>query len=424
MKKGLGVMLVLLLAGTSAFAAGGQTINVLVEPGGFMQQQEIAKQYEGSTGNKVNFINVPYDSLYDKLTAEMAAGGSTYDVVTLPGEWIPRFASFLLPFDTFFTSQVKSDLFPALIAEANYNGNYIGVPAWANCQILFYRKDLFQDPNEKAAFKKKYGYELKPPTNWQQFIDAAVFFTRKDASGNPVLYGTDVKGAAQGIDCEYPLHVLQAGSPGIVLDSAGKIIVDNPAHIKALKFYADLHLKYHVSPPSVMEIDWAVAQQLFYQGKTAMTRFWGHAYRMVPADSKVAGKVGAAPMIAGDAGIASVPGSYYNTIPKTTKNLDVARQFVQFAYEKNALQLGSPLGLVSRKSALAANFDKPGFEHLRALSDTLSARQTKTRPAVENWEEINREVLVPMVQDVLSGNKTAEDAVKWARAKLEGMTSK
>jgi len=426
MKRKLVVVTLALLAATSLFAGGAQegpaTLNVLVESGGFMQQEEIAKQYEESTGNKINFINVPYDSLYDKLTAEMAAEGSTYDVVTLPGEWIPRFASFAEPLDDLFTAEVKNDLFPSLVVEAKYKGKYVGMPTWANVQILFYRKDLFQDPGEKTEFKKKYGYELKPPTNWQEFIDVAVFFTRDtDGDGNIDFYGTDVKGAPQGIDTEYPLHVLQAGSEGIVLDSAGNIIVDNQAHIDALKFYVDLHRKYHVSPPSVLEIDWAVAQQLFYQGKTAMTRFWGHAYRMVPDDAIVAGKVGAAPMIAGKAGIASVPGSYYNMIPKTSKHRDVARQFVEFAYEKNVLQLESPLGLAARKSAYAEYFDTPGYEHLRAFSETLSAKQTKARPAVENWQEINREVLVPMVQEVLSGNKTAEEAVKWARTKLESM---
>ena len=53
---------------------------------------------------------------------------------------------------------------------------------------------------------------------------------------------------------------------------------------------------------------WPEAQNLFYQGKTAMTRFWAHLYRQIPTSAPVYGKVGVAPMIGGTAGIAGIPG--------------------------------------------------------------------------------------------------------------------
>ena len=47
-----------------------------------------------------------------------------------------------------------------------------------------------------------------------------------------------------------------------------------------------------------------------------MTRFWAHAYRQIPKDAAVAGKVGAAPMIGGPAGVAGVPGPWYLSVPQ------------------------------------------------------------------------------------------------------------
>ncbi len=44
---------------------------------------------------------------------------------------------------------------------------------------LYYRKDLFENPGEKADFENKYGYDLRPPETWQEYLDAAEFFTRK-----------------------------------------------------------------------------------------------------------------------------------------------------------------------------------------------------------------------------------------------------
>jgi len=419
------VMGILLLLPVFMVSAKKEELNIICESGGFMLQEPIAKKFEAETGYKVNLINVPYKAVYEKVLTEIAAGGATYDVATIDVIWIPKFAPYAEPLDDLFTPEVKADLFPSLLADAHYGGKYVCMPVWTNIEILFYRKDLFEDPKEKAAFKARYGYELRPPRNWREFIDVAVFFTRDtDGDGKIDLYGTDVKGAGQGIDCDYPMLVLQAGSKGIVLDDDGNIIVDNQAHIEALKFYTDLYRKYKVSPPSVFEIDWAIAQKFFYEGKTAMMRFWAHAYRLIPEDAKVAGKVGVAPMIAGKAGIAAIPGPWYNMILKTSKNKDIARQYVKFAYENNVLQLEAPLGLAARKSAFASYVGKPGYEYIEPLMKTMSAPQTRGRPLVENWVEINDEVLVPMVQDVLAGEKTPEEAVKWAREQLETLVRK
>ena len=82
----------------------------------------------------------------------------------------------------------------------------------------------------------------------------------------------------------------------MVLDENSNVIIDNAAHLEALDFYASLAKS---APPGAAQVDWAAAQNLFNQGKIAMTRFWAHAYRQIPKDSAVKGKIGAAPMIGG-----------------------------------------------------------------------------------------------------------------------------
>ena len=47
---------------------------------------------------------------------------------------------------------------------------------------------------------------------------------------------------------------------------------------------------YKSAPPGAAQVDWAAAQNLFNQGKTAMTRFWAHAYRQIPKDAPVAAR--------------------------------------------------------------------------------------------------------------------------------------
>lgn len=373
-------------------AAHAEAINVLVEGGGHSLQQAAADAFTKETGITVNFVEVPYQGVFDKLTAEIASGTSNYDVATIDVVWNAAFASHVEDLSDLFTDQLKADIPPALLADATVGGKLIAMPAWANAEIVFYRKDLWEDPANQAAFKAQYGYDLAPPATWQQWRDMAKFFT-KDG-----MFGTDVIGATSE---EWMAEVLQAGSPGVILDDAGNVILDNQAHIDALVNYRAPLCEDKSAPDNALEINWGEAQNLFYQGQTAMMKFWAHAYRMTPEDSKVAGKVGVAPMIGGPAGIAGIPGPWYNVVPSTSQHKDAARQFVAYAIAHNALGIEAPLGLAATNSAYASYADKPGYEHFGPLMATLSAPATKGRPINEHYQELVDEAVMPAFQGAL-----------------------
>jgi hypothetical protein len=52
----------------------------------------------------------------------------------------------------------------------------------SNCSpgVMLYRKDLFEDPKEKSAFKAKYGRELEVPQTFSDAKQVTEFFTRPD----------------------------------------------------------------------------------------------------------------------------------------------------------------------------------------------------------------------------------------------------
>ena len=394
-----------------------ESINILVEGGGLQLQKAVAEQFTSDTGIEVNFTGVPYAGVFERLSAEIASGQSTYDIATIDVVWNAQFARYVEPLDELFTESVKADFPEALLADAKMGDHYIGMPAWANAEVLFYRTDLFNDPQEQQAFKAKYGYDLVPPTNWQQFNDVARFFTRDtDDDGRIDFYGTDVKGAFAE---EWMAHVLQAGSPGIILDANNEVILDNDAHVEALEFYTDLYCNDRVAPSGAVGIGWAEAQNLFYQGKTAMMRFWAHAYRLTPEDSVVEGKVGVAPMIAGSAGIAAVPGPWYNVIPKTAKNKDLAKQFIAYAVEHNYMGIEAPLGLAATNSAYARYADESGFEHFDPLLTTLGANATRGRPLHEDYQEIVDEAVLPALQEALACERSPADILADASEMVE-----
>ncbi len=398
-------------AGTNS-SSSAKSLSVVCESGGYAELTSIAKLFKKKTGTTVTLNQLPYNGLFSRVSSELSTGALSFDVAAIDAIWLPTFAARLLHLDELFTPAVKADLFAATLDEGQIGGHYVGMPGWTNVEILYYRKDIFDNKAQQSAFKAHYGYDLAPPKTWQQFTDAARFFTKGG------LYGTDVKGD---VETEWLAHVLQAGSPGMVLDNSGAVIIDNPQHLEALKFYSGLNNQYKVCPSGAAQVGWPEAQNLFYQGKTAMTRFWAHLYRQIPATGPVAGKVGVAPMIAGSAGVAGVPGPFYLSVPAAGKKNDLALEFLKFAYDNNALGINSALGLAARKSAFQQYAGKPGFESFTPLFETLNAPATRTRPKTPKWQQIVDTVLVPTIQKSLAPNGNYPALLAAAKTSVESL---
>ncbi|MZR11561.1 extracellular solute-binding protein [Maritimibacter sp. DP07] len=412
MKKLMSTSLVALVS--TGFTAQAESINILVEGGGKMLQEAVAEKFTEETGIEVVFTEVPYQGVFDKLSAEIASGSSNFDIATIDVVWNANFAPHVDDLSGLFTDEVRADLPSALVEDAKVDGKMIGMPAWANAEIVFYRKDLWEDPDNQAAFKAEYGYDLAPPATWEQWRDMARFFTKDD------MHGTATVGL---FSEEWMAHVLQAGSPGVILDDAGNVILDNDAHVEALEFYRAPLCEDNSSPENALEIGWGEAQNLFYQGQTAMMKFWAHAYRLTPEDSKVAGRVGVAPMLAGSAGIAGIPGPWYNVIPSSAENKDAAKQFIAYAVEHNAMGIEAPLGLAATNSAYESYMGKDGYEHFGPLLETLGADATQGRPIHPDYQELVDEAVMPAFQAALECEDNVEellaDAAEIARDILD-----
>ncbi|HZK05286.1 MAG TPA: extracellular solute-binding protein [Actinomycetaceae bacterium] len=399
-------------------AASAGSLTIVVEGGGLAQLQPIADSFTEETGTAVTFVELPYDSLYDRISSELASGDLSFDVVAVDAIWMSAFGPALEPIDDLFTADVEADLFPALLEEATFDGHYVGMPAWTNAQILLYRTDLFDDPEEQAAFEAEYGYALAAPTTWNEYNDAAAFFTRDiDGDGAIDLYGTDVKG---GVETEWLALVLQAGSDAMVLDADGNVIINDANHLAALEEYVS---NVEIAPPGAAQVGWAEAQNLFNQGQLAMTRFWAHAYTQVPSDSPVAGMVGAVPMPAGPGGVAGVPGAWYLSIPQGGEQGELASQFIKYSYENNELGLDTALGLAATRVALEEGAQLEGHENLGALLETLDAPGTTARPAVPEWQQIVDDALIPMLQQAVVPGADYQQLLDESMTQIEDIVS-
>ncbi|MYL34343.1 extracellular solute-binding protein [Pontibacillus yanchengensis] len=405
---------------------GDKTLTVLVEGGSpaYQVATETKDEFKEETGYEVKIEAVPYTGVYDKLKAEVASRAGAFDVATIDILWFPALSSGLLPLDDVVTDDVQDDLFNGLVSGGTYNDTTYGMPVWTNAKNLIYRKDLFNDEANKEAFKEEYGYELQPPKDWEQYRDVAKFFTKdNDGDGQVDQYGTTVFGANNGDSVASWLdHAAQAGADPLVVGDDGEVLVNNEPYVEALELLTTMLNEDQSVPKGALEMASAETAELFWSGKSAMMLAWGHFYvpSNDPEKSEVAGKVGSAPMIAGDAGIGAVPGPWYQVVPKSTKNPEMAKKYIEFLYEKNELYMET-LGVAARKSVFEEYGKKEGYEHLAPLQETLSAEQTQNRPKIKEWQQIESEALIPAVQYALSGEKTPQEALDWAAEVIKGI---
>ena len=121
---------------------------------------EIAKDFTAMTGIKVVGTFVGYGpAWHDKVAAEFAAKGSGFDLACWDSQSISEFAGgghtvLLNPYIEKSDVLKMSDWTPEMLKRyGEYpegSGDIYALPINADCEGMHYRKDLFEDPEEKA----------------------------------------------------------------------------------------------------------------------------------------------------------------------------------------------------------------------------------------------------------------------------------
>ncbi len=156
---------------------------------------ELVKDYETEAGVKVTVKQEPWSSFLDVVSKEWAAKGTAFDMVVGDSQWIGQGASqghYVDLTDFLTTTGLKDSVTSATLTYyGEYptgSGKYWAFPTEGDANGWAYRKDLFEDPDEMAAFKAEYGYDLAVPETWAELMDIAKFFTRPDEG----LYGAAI----------------------------------------------------------------------------------------------------------------------------------------------------------------------------------------------------------------------------------------
>lgn len=294
-------------------------------------------------------------------------------------------------------------------------GNAVSSLPWHDGpECLIYRRDWFEDPAEQAAFRNEYGYELQPPRTWQQFADAARFFTRAGEE----RYGTLFAAYPDGHNTLYDFALQLWSRGGSLVDVAGRASVDSDAALSALDFYRATVRDERMCHPDSQELNSTHSGDVFLEGNVAlMVNWFGFAARSDRPGSPLEGKVGIAPIPA-NRECASVSLSVFWTLglARASQNKAAAWEFLRFLARPNvdlarAVYGTVPVRLSSWRNAELQKF-VPCYGRIEEIS--LSARRlprTRSLPAFA-------EIVDLMVVEALTTNEPSTEILRRAQQRV------
>ncbi|NJN81071.1 MAG: extracellular solute-binding protein [Caldilineaceae bacterium] len=310
----------------AAKAFAGSTVNVVWEAG--LQPEDPKKfgpEFEALTGVKVDVIEIPYVDLYTKQLQDHLTGGGAYDVITLAPSWLIDFVSAgviepLNPYIDQYMNKADLDGYLEVYGSEGYGrmgDTWYGLPDDGDVFVLYYRKDILEDPTNMEAFKAQYGYDLAAPTTYQEFDDIGRFITEK-YSADGIYGGAYQHAAGQAFDWFIGPF---SGAGGQFFDAENmEPAINSEIGVQVL---GDMVKAMEWMPPGVQTWDFVAVLSAWMDGKLGMIITWPPIGRWsdgvgagtqqlewVPA-STVAGKVGYAPEPGGRSALAGnfCPGS-------------------------------------------------------------------------------------------------------------------
>ena len=368
----------------------GSTITVSAEAGlhALLGIKVAGPEWEKLTGIKVNTVEMPFEELYPKTMLEHQAGTGAFDVVLISPPWLPDMVlqGAVVPLDAWVqkygAAEEMDDINPAFRDWQTYDGKTYGLVQDGDVLVTYYRKDLFEDPENQAAFKAKYGYDLAPPADYDKFGDIACFFTEKY---QPDLYGAGV------INTGYMFFFFSErfrNNGGRFFDpETMKATVNSEAGVKALTQMVEQN---KCMSPGIETWGFIENFSALSAGQIAMTISWPPVGRWVQGvnvddealawvpPTQVAGKIGYAINPGGHPELAS--GFVYG-VSSNSKNQEAAYLFAQWMWSKkqSLVNVMTPVGL--RDPFRMSHYASPEYqnlwpsapEYLKVLQDGAAA---------------------------------------------------
>ncbi|GHF34465.1 trehalose/maltose transport system substrate-binding protein [Deinococcus metalli] len=406
MKKAI-ALLTLSAAVASAGHASAAGVTLTIACGAVGQELELCKagaaRWAAKTGNTVKVFESP-NLTNDRLALyqqQLAAKSSDIDVYQLDVVWPGLLAQHFVDLKGKVPAAEINAHFKGIIEANTVDNKLVALPWFTDAGLLYYRTDLL----------KKYGYTAAPKT-WAEMATMAKKIQDGEQKANKSFSGFVFQGKNyEGLTCD-ALEWLVSFGGGTIVDSSGKVTVNNASAAKALDTAASW-IKT-ISPAGVTTYGEEEARGIFQSGNAAFMRNWPYAWALGQSDdSKVKGKIGVAPLPSGGARNAATLGGWQLGVSSYSKNQAAAIELVRYLAGPAEQKIRAVEGaynptiqsLYKDQDVLKAN---PFFGSLYSVFTSAAARPSG--PTKGKYNQVSQ-AFSTAVSDVLTGKSKGQAAV-------------
>lgn len=371
------------------------------------------------TGIKVNMIEVTYDEHYKMSRA--CSQNNPYDLIRIDMAWMTELGDKIYrPLDD--TSPVMKwlgeQILPTL--SKNYsivNGVQYAFPLDACVQMLFYRKDLFEDELIKREFFETYKRRLEIPKTFKEYNEVASFFTKKENPDSRTRYGaTATYGRTFLAACDFLPRFREFKKD--IFDTDGYVNILIPEMKQAVQNY--LNTCRYTSNDIYQW--WQEPTRQFSEGSTAMhIVFSNYASEMIHnLESKVVGRIAYGTVPGGQ----PLSGGGSVGISKFSEKYEECMSFLKWLYRKDIAETITYLGGYVCNHEISRNIDilelYPWLEDMEKSFEPgwRISHHDKNRAFNEFLFE---DILGKAIRSIASGIEEADIALEKAQAECSSI---
>ncbi len=376
--------------------------------------EDVAPAFERATGIKVEFTFLPLDALAARLKAQLSTGTGGIDVAQFSADygWIgPSMAD-----HTKLAQQVGmteadwgwNDIFASSKAAFTVDGRLIAIPYRYGAFILHYQPEVLRQAGVG-----------RPPQTFTELQDAAIAVTKAGAGSRYGLgmYGKEGNALVAGF-----LPFLFSSGGGLYDSKTWEILINKPAAVEALDYYANMVSKYKVVPPEATTWEWdglTAGGQADRYAMCAMIAPYGTLLND-PKLSKTAGRWAWAkiPGATSPAQSMSQSGGWALGVPDSSKSQQWGAEFIKLAASRQWMLRSALRGNSPPRTSVMTD---PEVVKQLGWAPALAEQPSMPIPApADPMYQTLEQQLRPHISRVLLGQQTSKQAldaaaVDWQR---------
>jgi multiple sugar transport system substrate-binding protein len=366
----------------------------------------VAPIWEEETGIRLEIVEFPYNSLFERLVTVFRANTPTFDLAMLDDPWMPAFGTggWLVPLDETFGMQRDSDIpgitydvgtwppphGPVPPSEVGKQPALLGITIVGNVEMFAYRSD-----------------QMDEPQTWDDVLAAAQEHNEPGETAGYVIRGQ----RGNPIVADF-LPILWSFG-GDVFDEEWQPVIDSPESLAAVEFLVN-DLKA-VAQNGAQNTDAADRSRLLAIGEGLQSTIWPGEITGILLDPEVSQfgtDIAFTPIPAGPSGRGTpMMGNWLLAIPKASRNQEASHRFIEWLIDPEVQRAYVEAGgIPSRLSLLndeALNETNPYFQ---ALAASLQA-PPNWRPRTDQWPAVEA-IIGTRLHEALVGTTTPEEAVR------------